>query len=66
MSIMGQIEEGKKNFKRKYVVWGTGITAAEFSYHNKNEYLIDFYVDNYTGRGMGESFVERKCSTFVK
>lgn len=45
---MGQVEEVERNHKTKYIIWGTGYTAAEFTYHNKNKNRIDFYVDNYT------------------
>lgn len=30
----------------KYVVWGTGMQAAQFSYINKSTINIEFYIDN--------------------
>lgn len=34
----------------KYVVWGTGIRAAQFSYINKKTVNIEFYIDNQVER----------------
>lgn len=52
---------------KKYIIWGTSIVSARFSYAVRNRIHIEFYIDNAVERKQGEadySFLGREVLKF--